>query len=98
VLQPRPSVLVVGVGGELDLATRQDLVRGVDAAAAAHPGQPVVLDLSEVGYIDSCGVHALLDLRQRLGVRLALHAPAPCVARLLSVTNLRDRFAFVEGH
>ncbi|HWH15715.1 MAG TPA: STAS domain-containing protein [Miltoncostaeaceae bacterium] len=95
VVQPFPSALVCVVAGELDLATRQEMVGEVTAAAGTSPGDPVVLDLSGVEYADSSALHALLDLREHLGHGLALRAPPPCITRLFAATQLSDHFEVV---
>jgi anti-anti-sigma factor len=45
--------------GELDVATAPQLTA---ALRGMPPTGEVVLDLSELTFIDSCGVHAILDL------------------------------------
>ena len=54
---------VVAVYGEIDLAA-QDRLRAALGAALAAAG-PVVVDLSGCTFMDSTGLHALLDARER---------------------------------
>lgn len=80
---------IVSVRGEIDLATADRLTR---ALAGCDQAGLVVLDLSEVGFIDSSGLRvvmiALRDFESRLGV---LFAPDSSVERLFEVAQVRDR-------
>jgi anti-sigma B factor antagonist len=80
---------VVRVRGEIDLATADRLAR---ALAGCDPSGLVVLDLSDVGFIDSSGLRvvmmALRDFESRLGV---LFAPGSSVERLFEIAQVRNR-------
>ena len=65
--EPSPGWVVVGVAGEIDVATAPELER---ALADAGAEKRVVLDLSECQFIDSSG------LRTLLGARSAASRPA----------------------
>ena len=54
----------VRVTGELDLATATELRHRLDAVIAAGTGD-LDLDLSEVTFLDSSGLVALLEARRR---------------------------------
>jgi anti-anti-sigma factor len=81
----------VVVGGDLDLAT-VPLLRSVVAKlrpVAARHGMAIYLDLGGVRFIDSTGLHLLLDLRrQRDPIRVV--ATSACVDRLLDITQTRE--------
>jgi anti-sigma B factor antagonist len=53
----RASALLLRVHGELDLLTAPELT----AAMQSHNGARVIVDLSECSFIDSGGLHVLLD-------------------------------------
>ena len=81
--------------GEVDLATApqlQLLLQGADD----ETGCDVVLDLSEVTYMDCSGLPALLESRDRLGARFWLRGVRPPVTRLLELTGLLDVFAVID--
>lgn len=87
----REGAVHLALTGELDLA-------GVDrlAAAAADipPGASVVVDVTELSFMDSTGVRMLmnLDLRSRAeGWSLAITRPQPGVARLLRLSGFAER-------
>jgi anti-sigma B factor antagonist len=83
--------VVIALSGELDIAGVEQLA----AATAAIPtGASVVVDLTELGFMDSTGVRMLmnLDVRSRAeGWRLALARPQPPVERLLRLSGFADR-------
>jgi anti-sigma B factor antagonist len=85
------DALVLRAWGELDLAFRQVVL---DAAAApAVQGATVVLDLSEVTFIDSSGLSVLAacyEASQRSGGRFVVRGPTGRVAYLLEVTGLAE--------
>jgi anti-anti-sigma factor len=93
----RPSALVVAPRGEIDLAT-VDLVR--DAVERDHQqGEDVVLDLREVGFMDTSGLRYVLELVERASrdgfdVRL-VRGPRP-VQRVFEVAGLEPRLPFVD--
>ncbi|MFE5581600.1 STAS domain-containing protein [Kitasatospora sp. NPDC056531] len=90
----RPAPLVVRVGGEIDLATAPRLRCRLAAAFEAH--REVVLDLSEVTFMDCSGLGILGQARNqadRCGRRLVLRGVGHPVARLLKLTGLTRRLA-----
>ncbi|MFD5613404.1 STAS domain-containing protein [Kitasatospora sp. NPDC127060] len=85
---------VVRASGDVDLAAAPRLRRDLAHALAAH--HDVVLDLSEVEFMDCAGLGALveaLNQADRQGRRLALRGTGPRVARLLELTGLHRRLA-----
>jgi anti-sigma B factor antagonist len=89
--------VVVSVAGEIDVATCLRLEQAAtDAiAVAADRSGGVVLDLSEVGFIDSSGLRVLIGVRQLAEteqVPMALRSPSRAVHRLLELTALTEQF------
>jgi anti-anti-sigma factor len=85
---------VVTVDGELDMATAGRLVGAVAELPGGH--EPVVLDLSNVSFLDSSGVRALLEVSDRAtdgGRPIGLLRPSVAVTRLLDLVGLRSRCA-----
>ena len=83
---------LVALRGELDLAAAPTLRARVDAAPA---GQPLVLDLTEVTFIDSAVLKELLRARAELSARdgrLVLAGVPPAVRRLLDLTRTSELF------
>lgn len=82
---------VVRISGEMDLSNVDAVM---DAIAVAVPGDAsqVVLDLSDMAYLDSSGIAMLFRLAERLGhrrqeVRLVVPADAP-VRAVLELTRV----------
>jgi anti-sigma B factor antagonist len=87
------GVAVLSVHGEIDLATAP-VLRTSLLPVLEHQAGPVVVDLSEVTFIDSTGAHALVDALRRLEPQSRPLAIA-CreggqVHRLLAVVGLLD--------
>jgi anti-anti-sigma factor len=77
------SVEIVVVAGELDMATTPILLELLDSIDLAT--QTLVLDISEVTFIDSNSVHALLE---RADADMAVVLPrSNIVRRVLDLTN-----------
>lgn len=94
--EARESALLVKLSGELDLAGAT-VMRQLTAWVDAQPDpSPLVLDLSELGFVDSSGLRMLLETT--VGERpVALLAPSAPVARLLELTGLTERFTEVAS-
>jgi anti-anti-sigma factor len=78
---------VVAVVGELDAASTPDLQRPLDAALAE--GDVIVLDLTECDFVDSTGLHTIIDARTDVLARDGRFAvccvPRGPVARVIEV-------------
>jgi anti-anti-sigma factor len=95
--RPQPgSAAVIEIVGGLDLGTLGRWAIEVERAAAASP--TVVLDLSQVDFLDSAGVHALFRMLGPLaeqGKRALVVAPrGGRVRRLLEILEL-TRLAWI---
>ena len=82
------GVPVARLDGEIDISNAHELGDALAASVSTEaPG--LVLDLSELDYIDSAGVHLILDLAARLRTRRQkLCAVAPADAPLRMVLDL----------
>jgi anti-anti-sigma factor len=58
-------VVVARLDGEIDLSNAAEL-GGVIADRVPNEALGLVIDLTEVDYVDSAGIHVLFDLRARL--------------------------------
>lgn len=75
--------------GSLDIETADTLVEEVQAAAQHH--ETIRLDLSELGFLDSTGVGALVRLHQELqqqGRQLQLYGVSPDIRELLGLLGV----------
>src|SRR3954447_8646227 len=75
------------LAGELDLRSIRPLL---DEVAATPTKRQATLDLSELTFIDSSGLHAIEELasKQNGNGPLILAGTSPAVARLLEITDL----------
>jgi anti-anti-sigma factor len=87
------GAVVVRTRGEVDLDNAEQLATALRSAASG-PGDPVVLDLLGVPFMDSSGLKALLVTSGELGERFALAvSPGSPVMTLLELAEVRDRLA-----
>ena len=94
-IEALPTALVVHVVGEIDLATAPTLTSTCESLQSA---MNVVIDLSDVSFIDSSGLNVLVQLRHRMQSRgdassLKLVVTRPTTQRIFEVTGLTDVFA-----
>jgi anti-sigma B factor antagonist len=91
------SAVWVRLGGELDLHGAPRLKRCL--ARALGGARLVVVDLRELTFIDSAGVHVMVEAREhalRTNRRLVLvRGPAQTI-RLFTLAGLRDRLEIVD--
>ena len=66
-VEHRGGVLLVRIGGELDLLTVPDLRVRVAAATAETTG-PVIIDLTDVRFLSSAGLQLLVSVQSALAV------------------------------
>ena|SRR5436190_24249107 len=79
------SAEVVVLAGELDMAHAPTVVETLDALADTE--RPVIVDLTELTFIDSSGIHAILRPRPQKG-SVMLVCPPGNIQRVLSVTKI----------
>jgi anti-sigma B factor antagonist len=89
---------VVHAGREIDSSTVHALAGAVTEAAslASH----VVIDLTQVTFVDSSGLGALIVARKSAREHegsMSLVSPPPAVRRLLGSTHLNDVFAVYDS-
>lgn len=94
----RDDAVVVVVEGEVDLSAAPEFEQSLVAAGASSAGS-IVLDLDRVSFMDSAGVHVLLQfsLSEASGNRLVLTPGSRQVRRLLEVTGVRRYLSFVPS-
>jgi anti-sigma B factor antagonist len=84
------KVAGVAVCGEVEIATAPALKEAVEEAVRGSSG-PFVIDLGEVDFLDSSGIHCLVHARALLGREdrvLALLRPRANVRRVLGLVGL----------
>lgn len=85
--------------GELDLATAPILGQAFDTIHNRDDNTIIVVDLTEVSFIDSSGLHALLRIDAACeGDQLRVINGSPAVERLLDVAGLHERLPIISKH
>jgi anti-sigma B factor antagonist len=98
VIDVQRTTFGLALRGELDAATAIRLDDSVKEAVIDTEGA-FVLDLSELTFMDSSGVGALLRARSLLGReerQLAVVCPPGPVRRVLGLIGVADLFAFFD--
>lgn len=96
---PASGQAVIELAGELDLAVAADLRALLDAVAADRP-QFVVVDLADVGFIDSTVLRELLRVHRTVradGGRLVMAGCHAAVKRLLALTGTTEVFELADS-
>ena len=89
---------MIGVSGELDLASSPILEQRLDEVFATDTSL-VILDLRELDFMDSTGLSVLIKAHQaaeEADRRLCLVKGPPQVQRLLSLTGVGERLCMLE--
>jgi anti-anti-sigma factor len=87
----------LALAGELDLATVPVLEKAIPALGS---GDALVIDLRELEFIDSSGVHVLMrldDAARRDGWTLTLVRAGRDVQRVLDLCHVGDRVRIVDS-
>lgn len=80
---------VLRVSGEIDLSTAGHLASAIEDHA--YDGAVICIDMRNVGFIDSTGVHVLLQSLHKLGDGcIILHEPSRATMRVLEILGLTE--------
>lgn len=92
------GVVIIALEGEVDLCAAPELEESLHRVAASDASS-IVVDLDRVSFMDSAGVHVLLQfsLAHRTGGRLALTRGSRQVQRLFEVTGVERYLPFVAS-
>lgn len=93
-----PGRTVLSLAGELDIASAPLLEQAAEGLERSGD-RPLVIDLSEVTFMDSTGLRALLLVRQQAaeGDRQLFLRPGPRqVQRVFELSGTLDRFQFED--
>jgi anti-sigma B factor antagonist len=79
---------VIALTGQIDLSTADAVVAALEPWVRA--GGPVTLDMSEVTFMDSTGLHALVMAAKSLGERgcIIVHGAHGVIATLFRITKI----------
>jgi anti-sigma B factor antagonist len=91
------NILKIFVSGDLDLENYSNLREQV--SVALQKNMVVVLDMCEVSYVDSSGVAALIESKQKAekaGKEFKIQKPSEAVTSVLNLAKL-DTFFVIEN-
>lgn len=85
---------VLGVRGDIDVASESAFKSAIGEALAGHP-QALVIDLLNVGFLGSVGIRVLLEAQERVGDdnRFAVVARGPAAGRILQLLDFDELLA-----
>ncbi|SEF37394.1 anti-anti-sigma factor [Amycolatopsis pretoriensis] len=82
--------MVLSIGGDIDLAGAPRLRPAIEVALAQQAAI-LIVDLTEVSFLSSSGIGALVDIRRRAGEGTAVRVVAtPVAARPISLTAVNQ--------
>jgi anti-sigma B factor antagonist len=87
------------VVGEIDMSTVPTFEKALSSALDENP-ERLMIDLSEVNFMDSSGLNALVRARNAMedsGVELVISGMSNQVRRLFEVSGLMTAFMFVHS-
>ncbi|OLN24968.1 hypothetical protein DVDV_3744 [Desulfovibrio sp. DV] len=90
------QTLTVRLSGEIIMDAVGECKAEVERLALETTASSLVIDLSDVSFMDSSGVGFLIGLRrlcQERGKTMAVADPAPPIKKLLDMLRLSDYFA-----
>jgi anti-sigma B factor antagonist len=85
--------------GELDIATAPILELAFDSVLGDADARMIVLDLTELAFIDSSGLHVVLRMAEACNDadRLRVVNGSRAVERLFDVSGVRDRLPIIAS-
>lgn len=92
------GTVVIGLAGELDLASAPELEKAIDRATASG-ARLVIVDLRRFEFVDSTGISLLVVAHQSAlesEHRFAVIKGLPQVDRLLTLTGLDQRLTLLD--
>lgn len=90
----RDSLVVLSVRGEVDLVTAPQLLESIDTVLSQTQPPGLIVDLTDVPFLASMGMTALVDASRRIGdaAAFAVVADGPVTARPLTMMGLDQDF------
>ena len=93
------ETLVIHVGGEIDHHSAVAVRTGIDAEIASKRPSRVLLELSDVDFMDSSGLGLIMGrfaLVKQYGGSLAVLDPSPAVLKIMKLAGMERMIAVVR--
>lgn len=87
------STLYIGISGELDESTAVFIRSQLDEMFNTYDMKKVVMDMSELSFMDSTGIGVLIGRYKKLkskNIQLMLASPSKVVDKLLTLSGIYD--------
>lgn len=98
-IQVTGEVVTAFLQGELDHHTAREMRDAIDAAVELHMPTLLILDFSEVGFMDSSGIGLVMGryrLLSKTGAQLHLQGMAPAINKVMKLAGV-ERLATLES-
>lgn len=84
---------VIALSGDLDAHTAPQLDEAINALVQSGTGR-IVLQMAEVGFVDSSGLRSMIRARNEGGNTrdVVIQSPSAATLRLLEITGMTDHF------
>ena len=93
-IRTAPGEVTLHLAGELDVATQEPFREAVSGALDAPDAQHVTLDATDLVFLDSSGLRAILALYEAVSERegtLTVTSPQPIVRKVIDVSGVAGR-------
>ena len=90
--QSEVGICMIRARGEVDLAAAPKFQEAIDAAIESKPTS-MLIDLSEVTFLDSSGIRVLVDAQRRLkeaGASFTIDGMSPALTRVFEIAGVID--------
>ncbi|MDQ2710257.1 MAG: STAS domain-containing protein [Actinomycetota bacterium] len=88
--------MVLHLFGACDAATATGLRLQLRRASLSTHGRQLVLDLSDVPFMDAAGLASLIETQGQVGDRLTIRNPPKSLLRILKALNLTGQFTIED--
>jgi anti-anti-sigma factor len=88
------------LAGEIDFASSSSMQARIASALERHRAKALILDLSEVHFMDSSGLRAIVQIQRELSESdggMVLFDPTAQVRRILALTGLDQHLQVADG-
>jgi anti-sigma B factor antagonist len=91
------EIVVLTVGGDIDLSTAATLKTAIDGVLAGSP-MALIVDLCAVEFLGSVGLHVLsaANEKARISRRFVVVASSPATRRPIELTDLNELFPMYQ--
>jgi anti-sigma B factor antagonist len=93
-LSDDPDAPVVSIGGEIDISNAE-LVKAAILATFSGKPQRIIVDVSELRFMDSSGIAILVQISKSVA-SIELRHPTPIVRRVIEATGLSEHFGMAQ--